>query len=89
MRNVCRALDLTLIAARDGSRAAVSDAGDAAVFCRASLQGASLNVLINTKMMKDRRLADEYNAAVADMLHKYIPVADNIYSRVLEQLSDR
>ena len=41
-----------------------------AVFCKAALQGASLNVFINTKAMADRELAEELNAKANAMLEK-------------------
>ena len=43
--------------AAKGSVLAVSDAGCAAVLCKAALQAASLNVFINTKLMADRSRA--------------------------------
>jgi formiminotetrahydrofolate cyclodeaminase len=86
MEKMCRALELAKQAAFHGSSAAVSDAGDAAVFCKAALQGAALNVFINTKLMKDRTVAEEYNRKADGMLAKYVPLADEIYSHVLEQL---
>ena len=86
MEKSCRTLDLIRMAAELGSRAAVSDAGDAAVFCRSALQGAALNVFINTKYMKDRDLAVEYNSRADSMLERYVPLADQIYRQVLMQL---
>ena len=47
--------------AEKGSRLALSDVGVAAVFCRAALEGASLNVYINTKSMANREYAEELN----------------------------
>ena len=86
MEKVCAALDLIQFAAEKGSTLAVSDAGDAAVFCKAALQGASLNVFINTKLMKDRTAAEDYNDRANRMLQKYVPLADQIYNQVLGRL---
>ena len=69
-----------------GSRLAISDVGVAAAACRAAVCGASMNVYINTKLMKDRTVAEEYNRKADGMLAKYVPLADEIYSYVLEQL---
>lgn len=86
MEKTCQALDLIRICADLGSKGAVSDAGDAAALCRAALEGAALNVFINTKSMKDRDLADEYNARADRMLKEYVPAAEAIYAQVLKQL---
>ncbi len=86
MEKMCRCLEIVDLVSRKGSALAISDAGDAAAFCRSSLQGASLNVFINTKLMKDREMAKEYNLRADSMLEKYVPLADSIYNRVSEQL---
>lgn len=62
--------------AEKGSRLALSDVGVAAVFCRAALEGASLNVYINTKLMKDRALAEAYESQADGLLAQWIPRAD-------------
>ena len=53
-----------------GSMLAISDAGVGLSFCRSALYGASLNVYINTKLMKDRQLADQMNGRVEEILKK-------------------
>lgn len=86
MEKMCRCLELVDLVSRKGSALAISDAGDAAAFCRSSLQGAALNVFINTKLMKDREMAQEYDRRADSMLDAYVPMADEIYARVLKQL---
>jgi formiminotetrahydrofolate cyclodeaminase len=54
MKACCKAIELLEGFAARGSRLAVSDAGAGALFCKAALAGASLNVFINTRAMKDR-----------------------------------
>ena len=86
METVCESLELVKEAAQKGTVAAVSDAGDAAVFCKAALRGASLNVFINTRSMKDRSVAEDYNRRADEMLEKYCPLADEIYESVKNRL---
>ena len=86
METVCESLELVKEAAQKGTAAAVSDAGDAAVFCKAALQGASLNVFSNTRSMKDRNTAEEYNRRADELLEKYCPVADEIFESVKNRL---
>ena len=86
MEKCCVALDMIQVFARKGSRLAVSDAGVGAAFCQAALQGASLNVFINTKIMVDRTRAEELNAQANEMLEKYVPLANEIVCYVTDIL---
>lgn len=61
MEKCCEAIDLIVEFAAKGSKLAISDAGVGAAFCKAALQGASLNVYINTKSMANREYAEELN----------------------------
>ena len=88
MEKCCESLELIKEFAAKGSKLAISDAGVGAVFCKAALQGASLNVFINTKSMKDREYAQELNEKAYAMLEKYPPMADEIYESVLEKLKN-
>ena len=86
MRAVCRALDIIEGFAAKGSALAISDAGVGAVCCKAALQGASLNVFINTKSMKDREKAEALEAEANEMLDKYCALADEIYEVVVNRI---
>lgn len=82
MELCCEALDCIQVFAEKGSRLAVSDAGCAAVCCKAALQAASLNVFINTKSIKDPAVASELNRQANVMLNKYCGLADDIFEEV-------
>ena len=82
MELCCQALEYVVVFAAKGSRLAVSDAGCAAVCCKAGLQAASLNVFINTKSLKNRTVAEEMNAKANGMLEKYCALADEIFTSV-------
>ena len=86
MEKCCDALDLIVEFAAKGSALAISDAGVGAVFCKAALQGASLNVYINTKSMKNREYAEELNQKADAMLEKYTKIADEVFESVLGRL---
>ena len=86
MTKCTEAIDMMEIFAEKGSVLAVSDAGVGAAMCRAALEGASLNVFINTKAMKDRSYAQQLNEEADGMLKTYVPKADRIYSQVMDQL---
>ena len=82
MELCCQALEYVAVFAAKGSRLAVSDAGCAAVCCKAGLQAASLNVFINTKSLKNRTVAQDLNAKANGMLDKYCAMADEIFASV-------
>ena len=65
-----------------GTRLAISDAGVGVLFCKSALMGASLNVYINTKLMRDREYAAGINAGTEKMLADGISRADRVYSEV-------
>lgn len=86
MRAVCSALDLMKEYAAKGSALAISDAGCGAVCCKAALQGASLNVFINTKMMKNRERAEALEAEAQELLNKYCLLSDEIFDIVFKKV---
>jgi formiminotetrahydrofolate cyclodeaminase len=65
-----------------GTKIAISDVGVGVLFCKSALMGASLNVFINTKMMKDRDYADNINKKAEKMLEEGIRKADDVYRKV-------
>ena len=86
MERCCEAIDLIEVFAEKGSTLAISDAGVGATFCKAALEGASLNVFINTKSMKNREYADELNKKADKMLSVYTKKAEEIYQSVAARL---
>ena len=75
--------------AAKGSVLAVSDAGCAAVLCKAALQAASLNVFINTKLMTDRTHAAALDARADALLAEFVPRADEIFNAVSGKLRNK
>ena len=71
--------------AAKGSVLAVSDAGCAAVLCKAALQAASLNVF-NTKLMADRTRAAALDERADALLAEFVPKADEVFSAVSGKL---
>lgn len=86
MEKCCEAVDIIEEFAAKGSVLAISDAGVGAAFCKAALEGASLNVYINTKSMKNREYAEELNKKADAMLDTYPKKAEAIFQAVLGRL---
>lgn len=87
MRNCAKAIELCDELAKTGARGALSDAGVAVVCCKAALQGASLNVFINTKYMDNKAYARGLVAEANSLLFKYCNMADEIFVGVAARLS--
>ena len=86
MRTAAKAIDLHEQMGRMGSAMAISDVGVGVVCCKAALEGASLNVFINTKSMKDRDYAAAIEREADDLLDKYCRKADEVYAGVVARL---
>jgi formiminotetrahydrofolate cyclodeaminase len=65
--------------AKKGTRIAISDIGVGVIFCKAALQGAKLNVLINTKIMKDQDLKHNIESRLNEIERIGLEKADKIY----------
>lgn len=86
MSACCEGIALAAEYAEKGSVMAVSDAGCAALFCKAALQAAGLNVSINTRLMADNAHAAALNAQADAMLSEFVPQADQIYEKLTHSL---
>lgn len=86
MSACCEGIALAVEYAEKGSMMAVSDAGCAALFCKAALQAAGLNVSINTRLMADKAHAAALNAQADAMLAEFVPQADQIYEKLTHSL---
>lgn len=86
MRRCASGIALAEQYAAKGSVMAVSDAGCAAVLCKAALQAASLNVFINTRLMTDRARAAELDAQAEQLLADSVPQADAVFAAVTNKL---
>ena len=80
------AIDLLKAFAEKGSVIILSDAACGAVFSRSAMQGAAVNVRVNTKAMHDRDYADALDRRTAELLAHYLPLAEEIYNKVTERI---
>ena len=81
-----KAIELLKEFGKKGSVIVLSDAACGAAFCRSAMQGAAVNIRINTKSMRDREYAEAMNARTAELLAKYVPLAEEIYNNVTERI---
>ena len=81
-----KVIDILEELSQKGSRLAISDVGVAAAACRSAIEGAALNVYINTKLMKDKDYAKDMNQKTTALAEKGTKRCSNIYELVLSGL---
>lgn len=86
MRLAAETIDLLEVLADKGSVLAISDVGVGASMAKAALTGASLNIYINTKAMKDREYAAKVDNETDALMNKYGPLSEEIFNKVLLKL---
>jgi len=69
-----------------GSKLAISDVGVAASACRSALEGAIMNVYINTKLMKNREIASVLNTKAEVMLTQGVKRCNSIFQQITQEL---
>ena len=69
-----------------GSSLAISDVGVGIQMAKAALNGASLNIFINTKLMKNTDVAKDFNAKADELLDKGNKLADDVYAEVVGRI---
>ena len=86
MRFAAKAIELHAELSEKGSALMQSDVGVGALCCKTALMGASLNVFINIRSMKDAAYARKLRAEAEGLLEKYCALADETYEAVLGKL---
>ncbi len=86
MKTVSAAMMELEILEEKGSKIAVSDVGVGILFAQAALEGASLNIFINTKLMKDQERAQELNGQAKSLIEEGSVRKERVYKKVLEKL---
>lgn len=86
METVLEVMKLLETMGEKGSRIAISDVGVGILFAQAALEGASLNVFINTKLMKNRERAEELNRKTNAMIREGNSLKETIYAGVLAKI---
>ena len=79
-------MKLLEILGEKGSRIAISDVGVGILFAQAALEGASLNVFINTGLMKNAERACELNETANRLIAEGQAYKERIYAGVCVQL---
>ena len=84
MKTIVDTMEMIRVLGEKGSRLAVSDARVAILFAQAALEGASLNIFINTKMMKDQEEAERLNYLADQLIATGKELKETTYDAVLK-----
>lgn len=87
MREVAALVDDIDFLAHEGSRMARSDAGVAAAFARAAIEGASLNAYVNAASMVDESRAQAVRAQADELLERTVPRCTELFEFVRREVS--
>lgn len=86
METVYEAMQNLEVLGEKGSKLAVSDVGVGILFARAALEGASLNIFINTKMMKNREKAEALNEKAEQLIDVGRKLQEKVYADVMGKI---
>ena len=86
METILEAMSYLEALSEKGSRIVISDVGAGILFAEAALEGASLNIFINTKLMKNRERAEELGRKAEEMIQRGRELKDVIYNTVLKEV---
>ena len=86
MVEIAKSIELLEEMGAKGSKMLISDVGCGALFARAALEAASMNVFVNTKSFKDSDWAPELEAACDALLSEYIPRAESCAAGVMARI---
>lgn len=87
MRGCCELITLLEELSNKCSALLLSDVGCAAVSVHAALEAASMNVLVNTRLLPEDPEAQALSQEASRMLREYLPRAEAVGASVMEHLS--
>ena len=88
LKYTIRIIDLDERLATIGSKLSVSDAATSVMLAQGVLYGAYVNILVNTRLMKDKKKADELNQEAIKLVDEYSVKALNIFDDICKRLTD-
>jgi formiminotetrahydrofolate cyclodeaminase len=89
LRLCAKAIDRQAFLAEKGGKLVISDAGTGAALLKSAMDGAILNVYVNTRLMKDRVYAGQLNRECERLMAQAEEQAVAVYASVKERLQNR
>ena len=88
LKNCVRIVELDERLAEIGSKLAISDAATSVMLAHGAMYGAYMNIIVNTRLMKDREYADAYTEKAKAMLGEYAERALKVYDDITRRLTN-
>ncbi|MCR5793787.1 MAG: cyclodeaminase/cyclohydrolase family protein, partial [Solobacterium sp.] len=86
MRYCCRIIELAERLAVIGSKLSVSDAACSVMLAHGAMYAAYVNIIVNTRLMKDKEYAEKLEAEAAGLLNEHAQSALQTYDRILGRI---
>lgn len=83
-----RIIDIDERLAVIGSKLSVSDAATSVMLAHGAMYGGYMNVLVNTRLMKDKEYAQDLNDEAVKLLDEYSVKALNVFDDICKRLTD-
>ena len=88
LKNCARIVELDERLSEIGSKLAISDAATSVMLAHGAMYGAYMNIIVNTRLMKDREYAEAYAKNAKDMLDTYAARALDVYENITRRLTN-
>ncbi|MDU3490325.1 MAG: cyclodeaminase/cyclohydrolase family protein [Clostridiales bacterium] len=89
MGNIVRLMGLLEHLSAIGSRMVISDAGVAVCFAKAALDSSALNVYINTKLMRNKTMAESMNKIADEFKEEGRLIEERVSGHIIDELKTR
>ena len=86
MKYCCRIIRVSERLAVISSKLAVSDAACAVILAHGAMYAAYINIIVNTRLMKDREYAENLEKEAGELLEKHGASALKTYDDILNRL---
>jgi len=87
LKETCKIIDIDERLAVIGSKISVSDAATSVMLASGALYGSYINILVNTRLMKDKEYADKLNKEAKAYLDEYSKKAIIIFDDITRRLN--
>lgn len=88
LKNCAKIVEMDERLSEIGSKLAISDAATSVMLAHGAMYGAYMNIIVNTRLMKDREYADAYTAQAKTMLEEYSERALKVYDNITGRLTN-
>ncbi|MDI9540942.1 MAG: cyclodeaminase/cyclohydrolase family protein [Bacillota bacterium] len=86
LKDICQVIELLERYGQIGSKLAISDIATASMLAYGALYGCSINIKVNTKMMKNKKFAKKRNRQVDQLVDQYSQMAQRVFENINREM---